>query len=146
MIITDKSKLTNICEPALPEEVDSIIRQLEKNLFISAGKNNPGIGLAAPQIGINKRVAIIRLGKEGNINLVNCNIADKYDLVKVDNEGCLSFPGKRVNTYRYNEIYVENNFVEPYCFVATGIHAIAIQHELDHLDGILFFKRTEQCE
>jgi peptide deformylase len=114
---------------------------LQKNLDESALHGRPGIGLVAPQIGIAKNMAIIRIkdestGKNINIDLVNAKIEEKYDLSIFNNEGCLSLPGEKYNTKRYNEIHVTND-VEPKKFIATGLLAVAIQHELDHTLGVI---------
>lgn len=135
MIITDQNTLRKKCENVSTEEVDELINLLELELKKSGDVGRPGIGLAAPQIGINKKAAIIRL-KKININLINAKIVEKNDPFIFENEGCLSFPGKFEKTNRYKEIVVEND-VEPKKFVATDLVAVAIQHELDHLDGIL---------
>ena len=136
-IVTDQNFLKIPCEKANLEEVSNIIFQLEKSLKES---ETEGIGLAANQIGIKKRVAIIRIDKI-KIDLVNADIVKSYDKILIDGEGCLSFPGRTEKTFRYNEIQVKND-VYPYKFVAVGLLAVAIQHELDHLNGILFIERA----
>ena len=136
MIITDESQLRNIvCVDVLPEEVDGLRKLLEEELAASAKNGFPGIGLAAPQIGIKKNMAIIRINDEYSVDLVNCDIVAKYDSFLFDGEGCLSFPGQFESTMRYNEIHVKNNMVEPHEFIATGLFAVVIDHEMDHLVG-----------
>ncbi len=141
MIITDQSLLRVKCSDVLLEEVGVLCEALERELKHSEEIGAPGIGLAAPQIGIAKNMAIVRIpgpqNKMYSVNLVNCRIAAKYDQAFFDGEGCLSFPGLQVRTLRYQEIYVVNNLVQPYSFIATGLPAVCIQHELDHLSGIL---------
>jgi len=134
MIITDEAILRIPCVNAEPHEIVSIIEQLDKELALSPIK---GIGLAAPQINIHKNIAIVRINDTLKINLVNCRIANKYDLEIFDGEGCLSFPGEYVKTMRYQEIHVVDNAVYPYSFIATGLFAVSIQHEVDHLSGRL---------
>jgi peptide deformylase len=129
MIITDESILRTPCEDVLPEEVDDIVVLLEQELKLSAERGNEGIGLAAPQIGIFKKVAIVRLGKY-SINLINPIIEQKYDLQVFDGEGCLSFPGKKEKTRRYMEVVVSSGSQK---FIATDLLAVVIQHETDHL-------------
>lgn len=136
MIITDENILRIPCSDVTKEEAVEIVNKLEYELKHSADIGAPGIGLAAPQIGIHKKVAIIRVG-DFRINLANAIIENKFDKFKFDNEGCLSFPGKLESTYRYNEIHICNNLFEPKKFIATGIVAVACQHELDHLENIL---------
>lgn len=137
MIITDASLLRIDCADVLPDEVDGLRLELERELRLSGEAGRPGIGLAAPQIGIAKKMAIVRVtnpnGKLFSIDLVNCEIAIGYDLKVFDGEGCLSFPGRLERTMRYNEVHVRNNMVEPHSFIAQGLLAVCIQHELGHL-------------
>jgi len=139
MIITnDEILLRSKCEDVLPDEVGEIISKLEYELNNANRLGKSGIGLAAPQIGILKKAAIIRCDNY-NIDLVNCNIEKFFDQIKIPQEGCLSFPTKLVDTMRYQEVYVVNNLIYPHSFICTGISAIACQHEIDHFNGKLFF-------
>ena len=144
MIINDEKILRAKNEDVNLGEVDGLIKSLEKELNYSMLMGRPGIGLACPQIGINKKAAIVRVGGSSNIslNLINAKIKKGYSPFLFKEEGCLSFNGTLNDTMRYQEIHVIDNAVEPYSFVATGLIAVAIQHELDHLDGILFFDRA----
>lgn len=141
MIITDEALLRIPCTDVLATEVGELRSLLEKELLLSGRNGQPGIGLSAPQIGIAKKMAIVRIpGRNGyvySIDLVNCKLAAGYDKTFFDNEGCLSFPGKQVRTLRYQEIYVVDNLVEPYRFIALGLPAVCVQHELDHTLGVL---------
>jgi peptide deformylase len=141
MIITnDEAALRVFCEPVLPEEVGSLIETLEKELSYANRIGRSGIGLAAPQIGIAKDIAIVRLPKI-NLNLVNARLKKGFDPALFQEEGCLSFPGRVEDTTRFQEVYVTDNLVEPYQFVATGLLAVVCQHELDHLSSVLFMDR-----
>lgn len=135
MILTDIEKLKHSCSNVEEHEIDDIILSLEKELEQSALYGNPGIGLAAPQIGIYKNAAIIRFNKF-KINLINPKITKSIGKFIFDGEGCLSFPGKIEKTYRFKEVHVEN-YIEPKKFIATGLLAVVISHEIDHLHGIL---------
>ena len=137
MIITDEAALRIICSDVAINEVDELRIKLDSELKKSASNGSPGIGLAAPQIGIAKKFAIVRLDKGLNVDLVNAEIKSGYDKVIFNSEGCLSFPGRIEKTYRFKEVHIKNNLIEPYNFIATGLLAICIQHELDHLNGIL---------
>ncbi len=137
MIITDERLLRTKCEDAQLKETGEIISLLERELKNSARLGRPGIGLAAPQCGINKNIAIIRI-EDFNFDLVNCKIANKYDKIIFKDEGCLSFPNTVIDTIRYNEVHIINNLVYPHAFIATGLLSVAISHELDHLNGVLF--------
>jgi len=138
MIITNNQEALRVkCEPVATEEVGELIALLESELANSAANGRPGIGLAAPQIGIAKSIAIVRIGDRHSVNLINCRIQNTYDEFLFEGEGCLSFPDLRENTKRFNEIHIVDNLVYPHSFVATGLVAVCCQHELDHLNGIL---------
>lgn len=141
MILTDELALKIKCTDVSPEEYSSIKEQLEAELRKSAECGVPGIGLAAPQIGIPKNMAIVRIASGSayrlNVDLVNCSILNKYENIIFDGEGCLSFPGRYERTMRWREIHVVDNLVEPFGFIANGLFGVACQHELDHLKGIL---------
>lgn len=142
MIVTDVEILRQPCVLVEPGEIEELRRLLEQELVASAANGHPGIGLACPQIGIPKRMAIVRVPVNSEIislDLVNLfpeNIT-RYDLAVFTGEGCLSFPELFKRTHRYQEIYVQGNQGNPVNFVATGIVAVAVQHEQDHLDNKL---------
>lgn len=136
MIITDIDKLRQKCIDVEPHEVDELRNLLQLELEVSEKRGNPGAGLAAPQIGIYKNMAIVRV-KPIAIDLVNAKIIKSYGEFVFDGEGCLSFPGVFIKTKRFSEIVVTNNYPYSHSFIATGFASIVIQHELDHLQGIL---------
>lgn len=139
MIITNNEDALRIqCQDLLPEEVGELIAALESELNNANRLGMSGIGLAAPQIGIGKNIAIVRLGNGLNLNLVNAKIGHGYDSTMFRSEGCLSFPGRTEDTMRYQEVHVINNLTDPSEFVATGLFAVCIQHEIDHLNSTLF--------
>ena len=131
------------CEDVSPNEIGELVALLERELFLSEKLGNPGVGLAAPQIGIAKKIAIVRIpvnySSSIDFNLINCEIAEKYDQFIFKDEGCLSFPGRVENTLRYNEIVIKNNLSYLNSFIVSGLPAIVCQHELDHLNEILIF-------
>jgi len=136
MIITNNEEaLRIVCNDVLPEEVGPLVERLENELKASAEAGQEGIGLAGPQCGIAKKLAIVRLGKY-KINLVNAKIEKGYDKAIFNGEGCLSFPGRFERTSRFQEIYVLND-VEPKRFTVTGLLAVVIAHEIDHQNSIL---------
>jgi len=128
MIVTNEEELRKECKNISLFEATPILVQLEKEL----AKSSTGIGLAANQIGIDAKVCIIKYKEL--IKLVNPVIIKTYDKRLFLNEGCLSFPGERVNTARYNEILVKD-VLYPAGIICTGIEAVAVQHEIDHLYG-----------
>jgi peptide deformylase len=134
IVQNDENALRLKCDEVLPNEVEELIKLLENELINS---NTGGIGLAAPQIGIAKKIAIVRINEKIKVDLINCKIDKYYDEFTFENEGCLSFPDVKVNTRRYNEIHIINNLVYPHSFTATGLFSVCCQHELDHLNAIL---------
>lgn len=143
MIITNNEELLRVhCKDVLPEEVAELVAALESELENSGRLGRPGIGLAAPQIGIAKNIAIVRLGKGLDLNLINCKIEKGFDQTIFRSEGCLSFPGRVEDTMRYQEVYVTGNLTYPNTLVATGLMAVVIQHELDHLNSVLLPDRA----
>jgi len=123
------------CEAVdLDSDYKKIIQDLEK--AISVTKN--GIGLAAPQIGQNKRIIIIRPDLKTNAmqSFVNPRISEISQDTTVMKEGCLSYPGYFAKVIRSIEIKVEHDFngiKKEDSF--KGIEARIIQHEIDHLNG-----------
>jgi peptide deformylase len=143
MIITnDEAALRVKCEEVTPAEVSDLITVLEQELNYANKLGKGGIGLAAPQIGIAKNIAIVRLAQM-SFNLVNCKIQQGYDPATFVDEGCLSFPGRLETTTRFQEIHIVNNLVYPHTFVATGLVAVVCQHEMDHLNSTLFMDRAQ---
>jgi len=118
-------------EAVKPEERELLDSMLETMRF------NQGIGLAAPQLGISKRIIVIDIGK-GPIELINPVIKKRIGLERGE-EGCLSLSGitvmiKRAKKISYKGLDREGRLVEG---EAEGLLARAIQHEIDHLDGRL---------
>jgi len=141
MIISDNEAILRIkCEDVLINEIGSLIDTLclELNYANKLGKS--GVGLAASQIGIAKNIAIIRYSNI-ELNLINCKIKKGFDSDIYRQEGCLSFPGRIEDTYRFQEIYIVNNLIYPNNFIVTGFLSVICQHEIDHLNGVLFFDR-----
>lgn len=105
-----------------------------------------GVGLAAPQVGILKRLVVIDVSPEGNTPyvLINPTIINQEG-EQVGGEACLSVPGKTGIVRRPNYVKVSalNENMEPYVLEGTELLARAICHELEHLDGILYVSRVE---
>jgi peptide deformylase len=141
MIITNNEAALRVkCEDVLPEEVGSLIATLEAELDRANHLGKGGIGLAAPQIGIAKKIAIVRLDPSHglSIDLINAQITKGYDPTIFRQEGCLSFPGRVEDTTRFQEVHISNNLTYPNSFIATGLLAVVCQHEIDHLNSVLF--------
>lgn len=140
-IITDKEYLKQVSRPADLQflNTEKIFDKLEEALKQS---KVVGLGLSAIQIGYPVRVSIVRCDKT-NINLINPIILEKRDYTTVNGEGCMSLPGLYINTNRYNEILVEwtDETGKLNKAVFEGLEAYVIQHEIDHMDGILMTER-----
>ena len=106
-----------------------------------------GIGIAAPQIGIPKRIAIVdvsrRVADSQRLMLVNPEILDVQE-ERLSREGCMSLPDYSAYLKRYDCVRFRWQDVSGYWHEKTsrGIEAICVQHELDHLNGILFVDRV----
>ncbi len=148
MIITEVSKLQTLCEEVSSvEEGEEIGAQLLKELT----ETKSGIGLAANQVGINKRVCVINV-KEPLI-LINPKIVETSEETFVFPEGCLSFPNKHIRTNRFVSVVVEaDNHEGQLSFTAESgdindaLECACVQHEIDHLDGLTMFDRQHIVE
>lgn len=102
-----------------------------------------GVGLAAPQVGVSLRAIVIDAG-EGLIELVNPVIVAQEGC-ELGSEGCLSVPGVYGEVERYAAVTVEgyNRAGKKVSISGTGLLARALQHEIDHLDGVLFIDRAK---
>jgi len=147
VIIKDKTKLEEKCSPVSVKEGEEIgVRLLHE---LRQSKN--GIGLAANQIGIQKRVCVINV-KEPLV-LINPKIVEKSKEQFIFPEGCLSFPDSKIKTTRYQDIVVEaDNHKGRLSFSANSkdindaFECVCVQHEIDHLDGITMFDREFRQE
>jgi peptide deformylase len=129
------------------KKIDDKIINIIDNMFEIMYKEK-GVGLAAPQIDLNKRIIVLDPDGEmrNKIALINPEIVAYSDTVVPYEEGCLSLPGLNADVIRPSEIVVKalsaaGDIVE---FEASGLLARVIQHEIDHLDGILFIDRIEK--
>ena len=102
-----------------------------------------GVGLAAPQIGVSKRIVVIDVG-DGIIEMINPVIVNKEGSV-VGGEGCLSVPEYEGEVERAEKVECEftDRSGKRYLIETDGLLAIAIQRELDHLDGVLFIDKAQ---
>ncbi|KKS52050.1 MAG: hypothetical protein UV82_C0017G0016 [Candidatus Magasanikbacteria bacterium GW2011_GWD2_43_18] len=130
------------------------IQQLIQDMIPTMHKEQ-GIGLAAPQVGVNVKLCVI--GKDAipedfvphmtseNLILINPTYQRTGRKAVLETEGCLSVPGKQGKVKRYKQIHVEalNEHAEPISFEATGYLAHVAQHETDHLNGTLYIDKAE---
>ena len=143
MIIKDINKLKQKCEQVTDfEGAEKIATELLNEL----SESKKGIGLAANQIGYNKRVCVVNVKEP--IVLINPKIIDKSKETFVFPEGCLSFPNKKVKTQRHVSISVECDNIDSTLFFTAdsskledALECACVQHEIDHLDGITMYDR-----
>ena len=133
-------------------KVDDSIRKLAKDMLVTM-YSAKGIGLAAPQVGVQKRILVIDLNFEDpdappNV-FINPEIISSSASLDTYEEGCLSIPGVYLNVLRPSSIKLSyrDEMGRPKKMNAEGLMARCIQHEIDHLNGVLFVdKVTDQDE
>jgi len=122
-------------------EVNDDIRKIVDDMFETMYAEN-GVGLAATQVNIHKRIVVIDVSdnKEQSYVLINPEIIRKSDSTMVNEEGCLSVPTCYAKVDRHTEVTVKALDRDGNSFELDGeeLLAICIQHELDHLNGVLF--------
>ena len=131
--------------------VDRFDDSLRKQVSRMAGVMNDalGVGLAAPQLGISQRLLIYRVGPDAPvIALANPELEWASAESEVGEEGCLSIPGVLVDGDRHVHVRVRglDEEGEQRTVEASGLEARVIQHEMDHLDGVLILERTNRDE
>jgi peptide deformylase len=141
IIVAPDPRLKAKCAPV--ERVDDEIRKLMQDLLDTMYRA-PGIGLAAPQIGVTKRVIVVDVSPKDEarapLRMANPEIVWKSDDLAAYEEGCLSFPEQYSEVkraararVRFRDQHDEIREIE-----VDGLLATCVQHEMDHLDGVLF--------
>jgi len=136
--------LKTVAKPVeeVTDEIRTLIEDMAETMYAA-----PGVGLAANQIGVLKRIFVIDVADEDEpsnlIAFINPEIFEK-DGEQLFPEGCLSFPGatediKRAETVKVRALDAQG---EPFELEADGLLAVAIQHENDHLDGVLMIDKV----
>ena len=129
-------------------KVDEEIRQLVREMLQTMYSSN-GIGLAAPQVAVNKQLIVIDCEPDNAANvplvLINPEIKSSSRDLCIAEEGCLSVPGVYMDVTRPRAIEVSfrDEYGKPKKIKATGLLSRAIQHEMDHLQGVLFVDRVQ---
>jgi peptide deformylase len=140
IVIWPDPMLKEVAKPV--DTVDDSIRRLLDDMTETMYAAE-GVGLAAPQIAVERRCVVIDTSprQEGQklIHLVNPQIV-RADGVTTYTEGCLSIPGEAEDVERAEKVWVRalDYHGKPFELEATGLLAIAAQHEIDHLEGVLF--------
>ncbi|NLJ69544.1 MAG: peptide deformylase [Firmicutes bacterium] len=126
-------------------QVTKRIRRLVKDMLDTMYEAN-GVGLAAPQVGMSQRIIVVDVG-EGPVVLINPEIEEAAGS-EIDSEGCLSIPGRWGYVERAQEVVVTglNDSGRSVRLRADGLFARALQHEIDHLDGVLFIDKALEIE
>lgn len=123
--------------PKVTRRIVRLLKDMEETMYAAEG-----VGLAAPQVGVSERLIVVDVG-DGPVHLVNPVILEAEGSV-VDVEGCLSFPGLYGYVERAQRVVVEGLDMKgrPRRIEAEDWFARALQHEIDHLDGILFIDKA----
>lgn len=133
-------------EPARPVgAVDDDVRKLIADMGETM-RAAPGVGLAAPQVGVQRRVLVYAMSEEDDvIGLVDPEIVERGDETITEDEGCLSIPGLAYPTPRAQRVLVRALDADgnPVVIDAVDMEARILQHEIDHLDGVLFIERID---
>lgn len=129
------------------DEIRALIRDMFETMY-----DAEGIGLAAPQVGISQRILVVDVADESEERhvhaLVNPVIVESSRETGTETEGCLSIPGLEETVTRPLQVAVEalSPDGEPVRIEADGLLARALQHEVDHLDGVLFIDRLSSLK
>ena len=135
---------------ATVNEVTDGTRQLLDDMAATM-YNAPGIGLAAPQVNVSQRVIVMDCGKDNEaelIKMINPEIISASKDHAVHEEGCLSIPDQTADVERPSEVkvkYIDENGARQ-LIVATGLLAVCVQHEIDHLNGVLFIDHISRLK
>lgn len=134
-----EKKTEEIKDPKDPEIKELILDMIETL------KHAQGLGLAAPQVGKSVRLCVIMMEGKTHI-LINPEIKFRSLRKELMDEGCLSFPGEFIPVKRHKKVRVKalDRNGKEITIKAEGMLSRALQHEIDHLDGILFIERTSK--
>jgi peptide deformylase len=153
ILLYPEDKITLRARSQYLHEFNDLIKQLIEDLKNTLLAHKNGIGLAAPQINVLKRVVVVRLELADDENhenslptaLINPEIISACD-ERRDFDGCLSFPGLYGETIRPH--YLEVNYFDEkgkhFYQIYEGFDAVVVHHEIDHLNGVLFIDRIEK--
>lgn len=137
-VLREKSLLVKEITP----EILNLIKDMAETMYTASG-----MGLAAPQVGVSKRIIITDGEEEGLIVLINPTIIESEGEV-IKEEGCLSVPDIYSQVKRSSKVTIKalNESGDPIEITKEGLIARALQHEIDHLNGILFIDKIGRME
>lgn len=147
----DSLFLREIAKPLTKADIESeYFNNLTHSMLLTVtNPDNEGVGIAAPQVGISKQlIAVQRLDKENEPFefYINPKIVSTLGEKQFGGEGCLSVPGYRGDVERYRNITIEYNHISTFEIVSEtieGFTAVVFQHEIDHLNGIIYIDKAE---
>lgn len=143
-VLRQKARKVTDFGPELQKLIDDMLETM---------REAPGVGLAAPQVGVSRRVIVVEFGDEEDEEIplrlyvfVNPEIVRVSSEMVAGTEGCLSIPGLVGNVERPDAVTVKglNRYGQPTKVKASGWLARIFQHEVDHLDGVLFVDRADK--
>lgn len=143
-VLRRKARKVTDFGPGLQQLIDDMVDTM---------RAEPGVGLAAPQVGVQERVVVVEFGDEDDekvppkvYTVVNPEFTRLSKDMVVGTEGCLSIPGYLGDVERHEAVVVkgQNRRGQPVTIKAQGWLARIFQHEMDHLDGVLFVDRASQ--
>ncbi len=136
-----KSRASEV-DPTSDTDLKRLVKEMAERMYEA-----PGIGLAAPQLGVSKRVIVWDMSEEKDSPHALCNprLVEVSEEIEVDEEGCLSVPGISVPIARFITVVCEGELIdgETVRIEAADMLARILQHECDHLDGVLILDRAE---
>ncbi len=140
-INTNEAELRRVAKPVTV--FDKRLGEFIDDLFETMYATDDGAGLASTQVGVLKRVVVIDVGEDQKYELVNPIIEEMHGEADYE-EGCLSVPGMRGRTKRAERVKVraQDRTGRVYTVEGEGLLALALQHEIDHLDGKLYIDRV----
>ena len=134
---TDNPILRRVSDPvkAVTKKILKLIKDMEE-----AMEKEKGVGLAAPQVGENVRVILVLLDQKKQVPMINPEILSHSNTIASAEEGCLSLPGVWGQVERFTEVTVRflDTRGHPNTIKLAGFNARVVQHEIDHINGILF--------
>jgi len=141
ILVAPNPILKKVAKPVttVDDEIRALLDDMLETMYAA-----PGIGLAAPQVGVSKRVLVLDISPVDRdpepLKIINPEIITKSDEIKVYEEGCLSFPDQFADVKRPTEVSVSymDEQGEKQVMHADGLLSTCIQHEIDHLNGIVF--------
>lgn len=140
-----KQKAGDVAE--VNDETRRLLDDMLETMYASSG-----CGLAAPQVGVSKKIVVIDIAHEGEepepLYMVNPEIVWRSEETEVCEEGCLSVPGQRADVERPAKVKIRYlDYDGKKCeLLAEDFLAVAVQHELDHLDGILYIDHISRLK